>query len=714
MAPPQRRQQMLDGVKRLLLREAREQPLVVIFEDLHWIDSETQALLDGLEESLGSARLLLLVNYRPEYQHAWAGKTYYSQLRLDALLPESTADLLDALLGKHASLAPLKPLLVKRGNPFFVEETVRTLVETGALAGERGQYRLVQAIGALQIPPTVQAMLAARIDRLSPEVKRLLQVASVIGKDVPFALLREIAEGPEEQLRSGLAHLQAAEFLHETALFPDLEYSFKHALTHEVTYGGLLQDRRRALHARIVEALERLYQDRLGEQIERLAHHAVRGNLREKAVDYLRQAGLKAAGRSALHDARVSFNQALDMVQELPENPSTLEKAFDVRIQLRAVLLQLDELREVLAHLREAERIAERLNDEGKRARVWAFMSWSYRQKGNLDDALVLGTRALDIAKRREDLDFQLHAASGLVELHFYRGDLGLAIELGRKILAELPSDQVLRSIHGGAAPVSIVTRYNLIYSLIWLGRFNEAAVYEVEMTQLADQTHHAFSASLAHSAAALLHIVKGDWANAHSRIERLLALARTADARHRTPTAVALSALVLAQLGRKDEAMNRLREAEGFLDQQVANGLLGNFVSICASLGQAFLVLGKIEEAQRFGDRAIAAIAARPVVVPRVLWLLADIASHPDGFDPEQAETNYRESMAAAEAQGQRPVLAHCHLGLGRLYSCLGRRQEAEEHLAIARQMYQEMDMPFWLEQAKRNCITSHDLGGG
>src|SRR5262249_6987915 len=149
---------------------------------------------------------------------------------------------------------------------------------------------------------------------------------SAIGKDVPFALLREIAEEPEEQLRARLAHLQTAEFLHETALFPDLEYSFKHALTHEVTYGGLLQDRRRALHARIVEALERLYQDRLGEQIERLAHHAVRGNLREKAVDYLRQAGLKAAGRSALHDARISFNQALDMVQELPENPSTLEK----------------------------------------------------------------------------------------------------------------------------------------------------------------------------------------------------------------------------------------------------------------------------------------------------------------------------------------------------------------------------------------------------
>ena len=262
--PGQRRQRTLDAVRRLLLREAREQPLLLIFEDLHWIDSETQALLDGLVDSLGSARLLLLVNYRPEYQHAWGGKTSYSQMRLDALPAESAGELLDALLGDDPGLAPLKQLLVKRGNPFFLEETVRTLVETKALAGERGRYRLTQPVQAIQVPATVQAMLAARIDRLPPEDKRLLQIASVVGKDVPFALLQAIAELPDEALRRGLDHLQAAEFLYETGLYPDLEYSFKHALTHEVTYGGLLQERRRELHARIVEAIETLHRDRLG------------------------------------------------------------------------------------------------------------------------------------------------------------------------------------------------------------------------------------------------------------------------------------------------------------------------------------------------------------------------------------------------------------------------------------------------------------------
>ena len=319
----------------MLLREAREQPLLVIFEDLHWIDSETQALLDGLVESLGSARLLLLVDYRPEYQHAWGSKTSYSQLRLDALPAESAGELLDALLGDDPGLGPLKQLLVKRGNPFFLEETVRTLVETKALDGQRGRYRLTHPIQAIQVPPTVQVMLAARIDRLSPEDKHLLQTASVVGKDVPFALLQAIADLPDEALRRGLDHLQAAEFLYETGLYPDPEYSFTHALTQDVTYGGLLQERRHELHARIVEAIETLHGDRLGEHIERLAHHAGRGQLQEKAVDYLRQAGLKAAARSALRDARTWFEQALGVLAALPDSHSTLDQAFEIRLELR-------------------------------------------------------------------------------------------------------------------------------------------------------------------------------------------------------------------------------------------------------------------------------------------------------------------------------------------------------------------------------------------
>ena len=208
----------------------------------------------------------------------------YSQLRLDALPPESAGELLSALLGDDPALEPLKRLLVRRGNPLFIEESIRTLVETGALTGHRGAYRLTRPIQAIEVPATVQVILAARIDRLPAEDKQLLQTASVIGKDLPFVLLHAVAEAAEEAVQRGLAHLQTAEFLYETRLFPDPEYTFKHALTHEVTYGTLLQERRKALHARIVGAIERFYPDRLTEHVERLAHHAVRGEVWEKAV----------------------------------------------------------------------------------------------------------------------------------------------------------------------------------------------------------------------------------------------------------------------------------------------------------------------------------------------------------------------------------------------------------------------------------------------
>jgi class 3 adenylate cyclase len=243
--PPQRRQRTLEALKRLLLRESQVQPLLLVFEDLHWIDAETQALLDTLVDSLPTARLLLLVNYRPEYQLGWGSKTYYTQLRLDPLPPASADALSQALLGHDPSLAPLKQLLIERtaGNPFFLEETVRTLVETQVLVGASGAYRVARDLPTIQVPATVQAVLAARIDRLPLEAKHLLQTAAVIGHEVPLALLQAIADCSEEALHRSLTQLQGAEFLYETRLFPEREYTFKHALTHEVAYSSLLQER---------------------------------------------------------------------------------------------------------------------------------------------------------------------------------------------------------------------------------------------------------------------------------------------------------------------------------------------------------------------------------------------------------------------------------------------------------------------------------------
>jgi len=389
--PPQRRRHTLDALKRLLLWESHVQPLLLVVENLHWLDGETQALLETLIDSLPAARLLLLVTYRPEYQHRWGSKTSYTQIRLDPLSAPHAQALLGSLLGADPSLMPFIPRVIAQteGNPFFLEESVRTLVETHVLAGEPGAYRLAQAVEHIQVPSTVHMVLAARIDRLSAEAKHLLQTAAVIGKDVPLPLLLAVAEGPEAVVHQGLAALQAAEFLYEARFAPERVYTFTHALTHEVAYGSLLPERRRALHARIVGALEALVGERLTEHIERLAHHALRGEVWDKAVTYCQRAGTRAHDQAAFREAVTSFEQALQALAHLPEPGDTRGLAIELRLALGRALTLLGEYKRRLALLREAEALARARDDRARLGRVLAQMAEVLRLTEDYEGAMA-------------------------------------------------------------------------------------------------------------------------------------------------------------------------------------------------------------------------------------------------------------------------------------------------------------------------------------
>ncbi len=442
--PPQRRQRTLDAVKRLLLRESQVQPLCLVFEDLHWIDSETQTLLDVLIESLPTARLLLLVNYRPEYQHGWGSKTYYTQLRIDPLPPESAEELLRVLLGDSAALQPLTRLLIERteGNPFFLEESVRTLVENQVLVGERGAYHPARALPSIQVPATVQAVLAARIDRLPPEDKRLLQCASVIGKDVPFGLLQAIAELPEEVLRGMLTRLQTAEFLYEATLFPELEYTFKHALTHEVTYGSLLQERRRALHAQVIEAFERLYPDRLSENADRLAHHVVRGEVWSKAPRYFRQSSseghLPAIASHPWWMGNHSRTIELGLL-DLAVAGSFGNFGLVVTANLRVgqAYHALGDYQRGMGHLRrnvtelQGDLLRECFDLPGLASvlsRTWLVLCLT--EQGEFSGGIACGEEAVQIAQAADHLHSLVLSQFGLGSLYLLKGDLHKAIPM--------------------------------------------------------------------------------------------------------------------------------------------------------------------------------------------------------------------------------------------------------------------------------------------
>ena len=700
--PPQRRQRTLDAVKRLLLREAQLEPLLVVFEDLHWVDGETQALLDSLVESIGSARLLLLVNYRPEYEHRWGSKTAYSQLRLDSLPAESAAELLAALLGPDPGLAPLTQMLVKRGNPFFLEETVRTLVETGALAGERGAYRLTRPVEALQVPATVQTILAARIDRLPAGEKQLLQAASVIGKDVPYALLAAIAEQPDEDLRRGLAHLQEAEFLYETQLFPDLEHTFKHALTHEVTYGSLLGDRRRQLHEQIVAAIERLYADRLNEHVERLAHHALRGALWDQAVRYGRQAGNRALDRSAPREALAHFDQARAALRELPESRERTEQLIDLCFEQRNALHPLIEFARLGEVLSEARALAEGLGDQRRLGRALGYMAFVYTLTGEHAQAIVTAVRACAIAEAVGDLGPRVVANYYLGWALWFGGDPRRAAEPLRTAIA-LVEGAAPGERFGLAGPAAALPRFALAVVVAELGEFAEGLTAGEESLQIAQSAGHPYSEVFARWGLGYAHLRQGDFGQATRVLEPGLALCRGKENPFALPfLAVALGSACLWS-GRTADAVALLEEA---LEAITAMGMLGPRSLIITLRAEAELVAGRVAEAREQAEQAVALACDHQLRSWEALALkiLGDVHAHApaEAEQAEAAESSYREALALAGDLGMRPLVAHCRLDLGKLYRRTGKRQEAQEHLATATAMYREMDMRFWLEQAE------------
>jgi class 3 adenylate cyclase/tetratricopeptide (TPR) repeat protein len=700
--PPQRRQCTLDGLKRVFLRESQVQPLLLVFEDLHWIDTETQAWLDCLVESLPTTRLLLLVNYRPEYQHGWGSKTFYTHLRLDPLPPSSAEELLQALVGEDASLVPLKHLLITRteGNPFFLEESVRTLVETGVLMGTPGAYRLAQSLLTIQVPATVQAVLAARIDRLPPEEKRLLQSAAVIGTEVPFPLLQAIANVPEETLHRGLAHLQATEFLYETRLFPEPEYTFKHALTREVAYGSLLHERRRGLHAPLVETLEARAGDQGAEQVERLAHHALRGEVWDKAVTYCRQAGARAYDRAAFPEAVAAFEQALQALAHLPEPDGTRVLALDLRLAVADALLPLAEFGRRLALLGEAEALARALDDRARLVRVLAWRAQALWLTGDTDGAVAAGQQALELATALGESALQVQASDRLGEVYWSIGDFGRAAELLQWSVeaADRESGTPRTDVR---INVRIQSRGRLAQTLGALGAFAEGRRHGEEALRLATLEGRGTTPITARGYLGGLYLAQGDLEPAIRVWEQGLALCRASGNRDQLRTIMAGLGSAYALQGRVAEGRTLLEEA---IRESISTGARWTHANQLTRLSEVCRLGGHYDEAWQYARQALDLARQQQArgIEASARYQLGAVRTHADPPEVAQAEAHYHQALALAEALGMRPLQAHCHCGLGTLYTKTGQAEQARAALTAAIALYRDMDMTFWLPQAE------------
>jgi tetratricopeptide (TPR) repeat protein len=695
MSPKQKREMTLGALLDQLDDVTAQKPILILFEDAHWIDPTSLDLLDRAVARVADLPALLVITFRPEFQPPWVGQPHVTMLQLSRVDRRDGVGIIAGITERKVLPDNVVEQILARadGVPLYIEELTQMLLESGLMRETRDRYELDGPLPPLTIPMTLHDSLVARLDRLA-SVKDVAQIGATIGREFSHELIAAVAALTPQDLDAALEQLTTSGLISRRGTPPDATYTFKHVLVQDAAYGTLLKSRRQQLHAKIAKlAVERF--TAMAEGLpEVVARHFTEAGLASEAISYWRKAGQRAYNRWANREAAVFFEQALSVLESLPETRDNLEQAFEIRLELRTVLNLLGDMRQMLDRLGEAETLAERLNDEGRRGRICAFMTNAHSNFGEFDEAIASGTRALEIAGGLQDLRLRILATSYLVQAHSARTDYERVVDLATDNLAVLPPEWVSESF-GRPHPISVFDRFYLVVSLAELGRFTEAAEHEVEAMRLAEVLR---GGSNTYLAAGMHHIVKGDWAKARSVIEGVVKM-WVGDVMM-LPHAVAASAWVLAQVGETSTALTRLREGEQLLERKAARGSVSASGEAYCWLGRASLLLGLLDEAQRLGECAVSFSPRQPGCAAHALHLLGDIATHPDRVDAERAEANYRQALAIAEPRGMRPLVAHCYLSLAKLYRRTNRSEQAREHLACAMSMYREMDMTFWLKQ--------------
>jgi class 3 adenylate cyclase/predicted ATPase len=700
--PQIRRRRTFDAIKRVLLRESRDQPLLLIFEDLHWLDNETQAFLSLLGESVATARLLLLVSYRPEYLHSWGSKTYYTQLHLDPLGRAEAQELLTALLGESAALQPLKRFILEKteGNPFFMEEMVQALIEQGVVRGD-GETAPGRPLTELRLPPTVQGVLAARIDHLPAAEKELLQTLAVIGKEFPLGLLRRVVPGMDEEVQRQLLRLQEAEFIYEQPALPEVEYTFKHALTQEVAYNSLLSERRKMLHERTAQAIEALFHSQLEDHYGDLAHHYSRSGNTPKAVEYLQRSGQQAAQRSAYAEAVGHLTAALDLLQALPDTPARAQQELALQLAL-AVPLQATKGPAGPEIARAYTRARALCESQGETPQLFAVLRglWVlHHVRAELAKARELGEQLLSMAERGQDPAYLMEAHRALGSTLLWQGEFALArVHLERSSAFYNPDlHRSLIFLHGGADP-GVSCFCETARALWFLGYPEQALQSSQAALALAQGLSDPFSLGFALVSAAGLHQFRREGSATQQRAEEAIALASEQGLASLLAAGTIRRGWALAEQGEVEVGLTQMQQ--GLTARQTTGAELAEpyFLALQAEVygkvGQTRQALALLTEAlaavQTNGERRLEAelyrlkgeLTLRQSGVRSPASAVPN-TQHPAASTQAEAEACFHTAVEIARKQSAKSLELRAVMSLSRLWRRQGKKGEAHKLLS-------------------------------
>jgi tetratricopeptide (TPR) repeat protein len=677
-----RRRRTQDAVKGILLRESLNQPLMLIFEDLHWIDDATQGFLKLLAESLASAQVLLLVNYRPEYTHLWSSKTYYAQLRLDPLGEESAAEMLSARIGDSPELVPVKQLVLERteGNPLFIEELVEALFDEGVLV-RNGAVKVTRPLSQLKIPPTVEGILAARIDRLPPDAKELLQTLAVIGSEFPLALVRRVVQLPEDRLHRLLDVLQAGEFIYEQPEVSDVGYIFKHALTRDEAQKSLLTDRRKLLHERTAKAIEALYGERLEDHYVNLAHHYRLSDNATKAVEYLRLASEQAVDRGEYAQALANLEPALQLIERLPVGSDKLRAELGVRLMegRTATVLHGIGSEERLQVFQRVCELSEQLRDDSTLLIGLVNVGFAYSNQMEASRARLIARRCVELSVQAPDREVPRYVHLLVGWCAYGSGELSQASSQLGDLMTHLVSPRRRPAAGIIIDPWALAPSMFALTQLA-LGRPDNALKLSEESVRRARQLNHPFMLAQALGNQAILRYhrrepeVTGELAKASG------ALAAQYGFRERLAIARMFAAWAMTELGQMDQGLFELER--GFTS---ATKYAMYFIPMEMMFESAYLHAGRADRALEMLDEALARVehTGAHIGMPELYRFKARALLLRDPPGIVEAEECFRRAIEIAKGQSAKWWELRATVSLAPLLRDTGRRDEARTMLA-------------------------------
>ena len=676
----ERKMRVFESLMNLFVRESQSRPLIIVIEDLHWIDKISEEFLNYFIGWLQNTKILLIMLYRPEYTHQWGSKSHYTKVGLTQLGIDSSSQLVQAILEGGEITPEIREIILKRagGNPLFVEELTHNLLENGSIEKRDRQYVLTRKASEIQVPDTLQGIIASRIDRVEQSLKRVMQMASVIGREFAFRILESIM-GMREGLKSSLLNLQGLEFISEKQLFPELEYIFKHALTQEVAYNSLLQTRKKEIHKKVAQSIEALYPDRMEEYYELLAYHYKRSDDAEKALDYLDKANQKAARRNAMKEAMAYFDEAMEILDTLEVTPENQKLRISLICNQYWVFLLLLKMQQYYELMIQYQPLVVRLDDTELSARFYTSLSGCEYWVGFFDQSIETGNKAIELSKASGHPEYSYNACVTTIYSYVLTCDYDKLDALKNDVLHLLDKKfNLLLYVH----------TYCAMAFAFWIrGQFDKAAEAGHKALNMAEKFADNSLISLSYNQISGPYILKGDTAQARKYTQ--LAISKAPTPRDEFLAIVCHAAMICK-----------------FEDPHQGTQILAQYVPMIQALRYQFglvQLLHALSEGYLLAEEYDKAIQAVNNLLENAerqgMKFHLGVAHYISGeislkTDPSKAIENFNQSIQILKAINSEYYLARAYAGCGRYYNQVGDKTQAREHLSKALEIFERLNI--------------------